>query len=77
VWQLGKGTLTLRQIFQTLRGTLSRDGKTVEISEGRLRGREISFLAGGARYEGRVEDDTMTGIKDGKPWTARRVRSIN
>ena len=74
-WQLGEGTLTLRQIFQTLRGTLSRDGKTVEISEGRLRGNKISFLAGGARYESRVEGDTMTGATDGKPWTARRIPS--
>ena len=72
-WRLGEGTLTLRQIFQTLRGTLSINGGKLEISEGRLRGREISFLAGGARYEGRVEGDTMTGTTDGKPWTARRI----
>jgi SAM-dependent methyltransferase len=73
VWQLGEGTLTLRQIFQTLRGTLAINGGKLEISEGRLRGNEISFLAGGARYEGRVGDDTMTGTTDGKLWTARRV----
>jgi SAM-dependent methyltransferase len=74
-WRLGEGTLTLRQIFQTLRGTLSRNGKTLEISEGRLRGSEINFLAGGARYQGRVEGDTMTGAAGGKPWTARRIPS--
>ena len=74
-WQLGEGTLTLRQIFQTLRGTLSTNGRKLEISEGRLRGREISFLAGGARYEGRVEGDTISGATDGKPWTARRIKA--
>jgi SAM-dependent methyltransferase len=73
-WQLGAGTLTLRQIFKTLRGTLTLNGKELEISEGRLRGREISFLTGGARYEGRVEGDVISGNRDGKPFTARRVR---
>jgi SAM-dependent methyltransferase len=77
VWQSGDATLTLDQTFQLLRGTLSINGRELEISEGRLRGREITFLADGARYEGRVEGDTISGTIDGKPWSARRISSID
>ena len=79
-WQLDDGTLTLRQDFQMLRGTLAQRGTRLEIDDGRLRGDRIGFSIGGARYEGRVDGDRIVGESDGareKQWTASRVRSMN
>jgi len=56
-WQLGNQTLQLSQEFQVLSGTLG----STPISEGRLRGREISFMADGVTYTGTVEDKIMKG----------------
>jgi SAM-dependent methyltransferase len=71
VWLTPKGTLTLTQKFQVFSGTLGRE----PITDGQLRGEEISFTAGGVRYTGRVDDDRMrvSAVVDGKPveWTAR------
>jgi SAM-dependent methyltransferase len=64
-WQLGNETLTLKQEFQHIDGTLG----TSEIEDGRLNGREITFRVGTTRYAGTVEADTMTGSN----WTARRT----
>jgi hypothetical protein len=76
-WQFGEATLTLRQNFQMLRGTLTRRGELSQISDGRLRGDRISFSIGGVRYEGRVEGDKIMGEAGGKSWSASRVRSMN
>jgi hypothetical protein len=75
LWRSNEMTLSLHQTFQLLRGTLALGGKELEISEGRLRGRALSFVAGGLRYEGEVEGDTISGTADGKPWTAKRLRT--
>ena len=68
-WTLPQGQLTLRQNFQMLSGTL---GNT-SISEGTLRGNDITFKAGGAQYTGRVIGNTMEGTSGGTRWTATRV----
>jgi SAM-dependent methyltransferase len=75
LWRSGEMTLSLHQTFQLLRGTLTLGGKELEISEGRLRGRVINFVAGGLRYEGEIEGDMISGTVDGKPWTAKRLRA--
>src|SRR5881628_2927533 len=49
-WKLGQGDLKLTQKFQMVSGSLG----SVPIANGRLRGDEISFSAGGAKYTGRV-----------------------
>jgi len=77
IWRLGDGTLTLRQNFQMLRGTLSRRGEHSQITDGRLRGDRINFSIDGVRYEGRVEGDRVMGEAGGKSWSASRVRSMN
>jgi hypothetical protein len=59
-WRLGKGQLTLKQDFQMVTGSLDTGGKSVPV-EGRLRGADLSFTAGGAQYEGRVDGDTIEG----------------
>jgi hypothetical protein len=60
-WRLGDGDLTLTQSFQMLSGSLTSGGKSTPISNGRLRGEEITFSVGDAKYTGRVTGNTMSG----------------
>lgn len=60
-WQFGNQTLQLSQEFQMLSGTLG----STPISEGRLRGSEITFVADGVTYTGTVEDKIMKGKATG------------
>jgi hypothetical protein len=53
-WRLPNGELKLTQRYQTVTGTLTIDGKETPISEGRLNGAEISFVAGDVRFSGTV-----------------------
>ncbi len=75
-WHLGRGELTLKQEYQKLSGTLKTGGTNQQIANGRLRGDEISFTAGGAEYRGRVAGAAMEGtVKSGanaSAWSARR-----
>lgn len=73
-WHLGKSELRLTQEFQKVHGTLMIGGKRVPISNGRLRGDNISFEVGKAKYNGRVDGNTMTGEMVGPsgPWSATR-----
>src|SRR5687768_12126478 len=57
--KLPQGELTLKQEFQTLSGTLRTEGKTIAIANGRVRGEEISFRAGGRDYRGRVTNGKL------------------
>jgi precorrin-6B methylase 2 len=71
-WKLGsQGDLKLTQKFQMVSGSL---GSTA-ISNGRLRGDEITFSAGNAKYTGRVNGNTIKGTISGGPggsWSATR-----
>jgi len=70
-WQTAQGNLTLSQQFQMVTGTL---GSTA-ITNGRLRGSEITFTVGAAQYTGKVNGTSMQGtIKGGKggAWTATK-----
>jgi Methyltransferase domain len=60
-WQMPKGTLTLKQQFQMLTGTL--DG--TEIKDGKLHGSQLTFTAGNAKYTGRVDGNTINGSVSG------------
>jgi SAM-dependent methyltransferase len=51
--KLPAGELVLKQSFQMLSGTLATEGKTYAL-EGRVRGNELSFSAGGKEYRGRM-----------------------
>ena len=76
-WALPEGELVLEQQFQVVTGTLRTDAGTVPIEEGRLRGAELAFRAGGASYAGQVRGDAITGtVASGGPtsdWRAERV----
>lgn len=69
-WEVaGQGMLTLNQRFQFVSGTLGGSA----ISDGRLRGGEITFSVGTTKYTGRVNGNTMTGTTStGAKWTATR-----
>jgi SAM-dependent methyltransferase len=60
-WQTPQGELTLKQEFQKISGTLKSANVTAPISRGGLRGDQISFLAAGAEYRGRVNGSTIEG----------------
>jgi SAM-dependent methyltransferase len=47
------GDVTLKQQYQMLTGNLRLEGKTYAL-EGKVRGEEVSFTAGGKRYSGRI-----------------------
>jgi hypothetical protein len=71
-WRLPQGELRLKQTFQEISGTLG----TTTIGNGKLRGNEISFTAGGAQYMGNVAGNTIQGsMKSGtntSSWNATR-----
>ena len=72
-WRMPQGELALKQSFQMVAGTLKNGASSVPISDGRLRGDQISFSAGGAQYAGRVNGNTIEGsIKGGANWSATR-----
>jgi SAM-dependent methyltransferase len=56
--KLALGDLVLKQEFQVLSGTLTTGGKTFAI-EGKVRGDEVSFKAGGRDYRGRMRNNTL------------------
>jgi precorrin-6B methylase 2 len=76
-WQLPQGELTLKQSFQLISGTLKSGGNTILITNGKLQGDQISFIAGGAQYTGRVRGGTIDGmVKSGgktSHWSANRA----
>ncbi len=68
-WEVpGKGALTLYQTFQMVSGSLG----STQVSQGRLRGDEIAFTAGGATYTGKVDGKTIRGTVNGMPFTATK-----
>lgn len=56
-WRSGNQELVLSQAFQALEGKLG----AAPISEAKLVGDSISFSVGGARYEGKVDGNTIKG----------------
>jgi hypothetical protein len=53
IYKTPQGELTLRQDFQMLSGTLRTSDKTLGV-QGRVRGEEITFSAGGREYRGKL-----------------------
>ena len=77
-WQLAQGQLTLAQNFQMVLGTFASGGNTVMITNGRLRGDQLTFSAGGSEYTGRVNGNSVEGTVKGASsgtWSATRVNS--
>ena len=76
-WELPQGELRLRQTFQMITGTLRSGMVVAPITNGRLRGDQVSFSAGGAQYTGRVSGNAIEGaVKSGgsnRRWSATRA----
>jgi len=76
-WQAAGGELTFVQTFQQVSGTLQKNGTSAAITDGRLRGAELSMTIDGAQYTGRVNGNTIEGTvaTGGKtvPWKATRA----
>ena len=76
-WNTGNGgKFIFLQNFQMLSGEITNGKKTDAITEGKLKGTEITFSAGGVNYTGIVEGNTMKGtlVRNGKTedWKATR-----
>jgi len=75
-WRLAGGELTLDQKFQAISGTLTMNGTSQPVRDGRLLGDQIQFSAGGVKYVGTVAGDTMQGNVHGDAtgtWSANRA----
>jgi hypothetical protein len=74
-WKSAQGDLELTQSFQQLGGNVKAANGAVMLN-GKLRGDQISFTAGGAQYSGRVNGNTIEGtVKSGgstSAWKATR-----
>jgi SAM-dependent methyltransferase len=53
-----QGEVTFKQEYQMLTGALKTGGKTFAL-EGKVRGEEVSFTAGGKKYSGRMNGKTL------------------
>jgi len=75
-WKTGKGELNITQNFQFIHGTMTLNGKSSTISDGRLNGSEITFTVDGAIYKGKVEGNKMNGTSTSagnkQDWMAAR-----
>jgi len=78
-WRLPQGDLTLKQSYQMITGTLGSGESATPIGEGKLQGAEITFIAGGSHYTGRVNGSSMQGTVASagstNKWGATRVGS--
>jgi SAM-dependent methyltransferase len=57
-YTLPQGQLVLKQQFQVLSGTLTTEGRTL-VLQGKVRGEEVSFTAGGKTYRGRMKGKSL------------------
>jgi SAM-dependent methyltransferase len=76
-WRLPQGELVLEQNYQKVSGTLIAGDTRAPVTNGRLRGDQISFSVAGTDYVGRVNGDTMDGRMQGYSagaWKATRVQ---
>ena len=72
-WQSAQGNLNVQQQFQMLSGTAG----SAPITNGKMRGDQITFTAGTTQYSGRVNgnriEGTMTSGGRSTPWQATRA----
>jgi hypothetical protein len=64
-----KMKMSLDQKYQFFTGKAEMGGKTFDITDGRIKGADISFKMDGQSYTGKVNGDTITGAK----WKATKA----
>jgi predicted RNA methylase len=68
------GALALKQEFQNFTGTIADGNVITPVTDGTLKGDEVTFTAAGVRYTGKVDGDTMAGTTEaGVAWQAKRA----
>jgi hypothetical protein len=75
VWKMPQGELNLTQMFQMVSGSLKNGANTTPLADGKLRGDQITFTAGGVQYTGKVNGNTIEGTTSGAAtgaWRATR-----
>jgi hypothetical protein len=70
-----RGTLDLDQVYQRLTGRAEIGGKSLAVTDGRLRGTEIEFtLEDGRKFRGRVDGSRMQSLEQGaSAWQATKA----
>ena len=75
-WTMTGGSMTLTQDYQSVQGSITIAGQAQTVVMGRLKGEELTFVAGGTTYKGIAKGNTITGSmttpKGEQPWTATR-----
>ncbi|MFA5911709.1 MAG: class I SAM-dependent methyltransferase [Vicinamibacterales bacterium] len=75
-WRMSDGSLTLTQDHQLIQGAVTIDGATHPIANQKLRGDDLTFIAGGQAYRGKVSgnqiEGTITAPAGAIPWKATR-----
>jgi hypothetical protein len=75
-WRMAQGELMLEQKFQMVSGTINVGGSRDAITDGKLRGDQITFKVGGNQYTGRVNGNSISGtVSSGGNWNATRSGS--
>ena len=59
-WKMAQGELTIKQVYQTFRGTLKNGAGTLPIA-GRIRGDQVNFHGGKTQFTGRVDGNVIEG----------------
>lgn len=72
-WRVGERELVLTQTYQELQGQLREGGQSWPISDARMEGATIRFVADGKRYTGVVDGARINGTVGGSAWTASRM----
>lgn len=71
-WRLGDGELVLEQTYQMIKGTLRQGGNELPLSDAKMTGAQISFVADGQSYTAQVVGNRMSGRVGGSAWSATR-----
>ncbi len=75
-WQTPEGEMKLDQEFQKVTGTIKTDKGRAKLSDGRLNGSQITFIADDEKYVGTVNGNSISGTvnSNGKTrkWNAER-----
>ncbi|MGE0866680.1 MAG: methyltransferase domain-containing protein [Vicinamibacterales bacterium] len=75
-WKMANGTMELFQTYQMVQGSITVDGAKHTISNRALNGDELTFIAGGLTYQGKIKGNTIEGTittPGGQlPWRASR-----
>ena len=75
-WTMANGSMTLTQKFQMIQGSITTGDGTHAIGSPALKGVDLSFIAGGLIYTGKITgnqiEGTMTTPSDQVPWRASR-----